>query len=243
MSHACSTSQHQHGMPRPAVRVAAWAGEGAYPCNPAPFGIASIIVVIQVVVGKHVAGGHLRGVKGATAKDARRLGIHHGSAADVEAGVGGVHGRGGSGDCRYCYGVVVVVVVVVLVMVVMVVVVSVAAAAPATVSLGTGIDRCNRQKIKIVVVVVFFVVVVVFGEAMQGGGGRIGGGSCVVCVGAASCWRKVKRRCASHPLPPEADCRSPAQPTQMTSATSRPTRCRTIHPPPQTLSLSLHIIP
>lgn len=118
-------------------------------------------------------------------------------------------------------------------------------AAPATVSLGTGIDRCNRQEIKIVVVVVFFCRRrrrrVWGGHAGSKRADRLGGGSCVVCVGAASCWRKVKRRCASHPLPPEADCRSPAQPTQMTSATSGPSRCRTIHsPPPNSFSLSAH---
>lgn len=80
MSHACSQSAWSNHLP-----------DSSYPCYPPSLGVALVAVVVVVILGKHIALGHLRGVELAAPKDARRR-IHHGRAGGVEAILGGIHG-------------------------------------------------------------------------------------------------------------------------------------------------------
>lgn len=68
-----------------------------YPCYAPSLGVTLVAVVVIVVLGKHVARGHLRGVELAAAKDARRR-VHHWRPGGVEAVLRGVHG----GGCVWC---------------------------------------------------------------------------------------------------------------------------------------------
>jgi hypothetical protein len=63
-----------------------------YPCNAPPLGIASIVVVVHVVVGEHVAWWHLRSIVAAAAEETRRWRVHHGRPGPVEGVGSGIHG-------------------------------------------------------------------------------------------------------------------------------------------------------
>ena len=68
------------------------AARSVYPCNAPPLGVAAIVDVVHVVVGEHVARGHLRRVVAAASEQTRWWRVHHGRAGPVEAVVGGIHG-------------------------------------------------------------------------------------------------------------------------------------------------------
>jgi hypothetical protein len=65
-----------------------------YPCDAPPLGIAPIVVVVHVVMGEHVARGHLGRVVGAAAEETRWWRVHHGRARGIEAVGSVVHGEG-----------------------------------------------------------------------------------------------------------------------------------------------------
>ena len=62
-----------------------------YPCNAPPLWVAAAVVVVHVIMCKHIASRHLRGIKSAAAEDARWWRVHHGRALGIETIRRGVH--------------------------------------------------------------------------------------------------------------------------------------------------------
>ena len=63
-----------------------------YPCNAPPLWVAAAVVVVHVIMCKHIASRHLRGIKSAAAEDARWWRVHHGRTRGIEAICRGIHG-------------------------------------------------------------------------------------------------------------------------------------------------------